>query len=92
MTAREEEVLDATDMDMIRSGDRLGPKLGAKVARILEGIEELRGERGKLREALEWYGENARLCRLIHSEGDTGRNALAKDGGNRAREALKAAQ
>jgi len=40
--------------------------------------------------ALEWYAENARLCRLIHSEGDTGRNALAKDGGNLAKSTLKA--
>ena len=45
-------------------------------------------ERDALRAALEWYGENARLCRLIHSEGDKGRNALAEDGGNRARAAL----
>ena len=36
-------------------------------------------------EALEWYGEQARLARLIHSEGDAGRHALARDGGNRAR-------
>jgi hypothetical protein len=39
-------------------------------------------------EALEWYAEQTRLCRLIHSEGDAGRNALAADGGKRAREAL----
>jgi hypothetical protein len=41
-----------------------------------------------LQAALEWYGENARLCRLIHDEGDKGRNALADDGGKRARAAL----
>jgi hypothetical protein len=41
-----------------------------------------------LREALEWYGEQARLARLIHSEGDAGRHALADDGGKRARAAL----
>jgi hypothetical protein len=45
----------------------------------------------KLVKALEWYGEQARLCRLIHSEGDAGRNALAADGGGIAREALAAA-
>ena len=39
-------------------------------------------------EALEWYGEQARLCRLIHSEGDAGRTALAADGGKRATAAL----
>lgn len=39
-------------------------------------------------EALKWYAEQTRLCRLIHSEGDAGRNALADDGGKRAREAI----
>lgn len=34
--------------------------------------------------ALKWYGEQARLCRLIHSEGDAGRKALSDDGGRRA--------
>lgn len=39
-------------------------------------------------DALEWYGEQARLCRLIHSEGDVGRHALSNDGGRLAREAM----
>jgi hypothetical protein len=42
-----------------------------------------------LEDALRWYGEQARLAKLIHSEGDSGRNALAKDGGERARTALQ---
>lgn len=46
----------------------------------------------KMREALEWYGEQARLARLIHSEGDSGRHALAEDGGKRARAALSTKQ
>lgn len=41
-------------------------------------------------EALEWYGEQARLARLIHSEGDAGRHALAADGGKRASDVLAA--
>ncbi len=41
-----------------------------------------------LREVLAWYGEQARLARLIHSEGDEGRHALAADGGKRAITAL----
>lgn len=41
-------------------------------------------------EALRWYGEQSRLARLIHSEGDAGRNAIASDGGGRARAALAA--
>jgi len=39
-------------------------------------------------EELEWYGEQARLARLIHSEGDAGRHALQDDGGKRARAIL----
>lgn len=49
--------------------------------RAADEIERLRAE-------LEWYGEQARLARLIHSEGDEGRHALAADGGKRARDAL----
>jgi hypothetical protein len=41
-----------------------------------------------LEKALDWYGENARLARLIHAEGDLGRYNLAHDGGDRARQAL----
>jgi len=43
-----------------------------------------------LRTALEWYGEQARLARLIHSGGDPGRQALAEDGGKRAAAILAA--
>ena len=42
----------------------------------------------QLEAELAWYGEQVRLCRLIHSEGDAGRHALAADGGKRARAAL----
>jgi Lar family restriction alleviation protein len=45
-----------------------------------------------LLEALAWYGEQARLCRLIHSEGDSGRHALSDDGGKRALAAIAQAQ
>lgn len=41
-----------------------------------------------LRSALEWYGEQARLARLIHREGDAGRHALADDGGKLAKKVL----
>lgn len=54
-------------------------------------LEAARGRERGLREALEWYGEQARLCRLIHSEGDAGRYALSNDGGKRARAALTGA-
>jgi hypothetical protein len=51
-------------------------------------IAELRERNARFEAALHWYGWNARLCRLIHSEGDVGRNALAADGGERARRLL----
>ena len=51
-------------------------------------ITALRAEVERSRGALEWYGEQARLCRLTHSEGDKGRFALNEDGGERARQAL----
>ena len=53
--------------------------------------EPISGDKRRIAELeaeLTWYGEQARLCRLIHSEGDAGRNALAADGGKRARAAL----
>lgn len=46
----------------------------------------------ELVDALNWYAEQARLCRLIHSEGDSGRKALDADGGQRARAALAKAE
>lgn len=42
----------------------------------------------EMAEALAWYGEQARLARLVHSGGDEGRNAIASDGGNKARALL----
>lgn len=58
--------------------------------RVSESIAaELREKVERLRKALEWYGEQARLARLIHSGGDKGRHALAEDGGRRARSELE---
>ena len=51
-----------------------------------------RAAKAPLIEALEWYGENARLAKLIHTEGDVGRHAIAQDGGERARAAIAAAE
>ena len=59
-----------------------------KCASADDRCEALAAERDVLREALAWYREQARLARLIHSEGDAGRHALADDGGDRARAAL----
>jgi hypothetical protein len=57
-------------------------------AYLLTALRSSQERERRLAEALEWYGENARLCRLIHSEGDKGRHALADDGGKRAQAAL----
>ncbi|WP_203155007.1 hypothetical protein [Methylobacterium aquaticum] len=51
-------------------------------------IAQVEADNAMLRDALSWYGEQARLCRLAHSEGDAGRQALDADGGTRARVAL----
>jgi hypothetical protein len=66
----------------IASARQLVPALAAENA-------ALKAEVARLREALEWYGEQARLCRIIHSAGDAGRTALSEDGGSRARATLK---
>lgn len=55
---------------------------------VLETLTWQRARIAELEAALTWYGEQARLARLIHSEGDAGRHALADDGGERARKAL----
>lgn len=52
---------------------------------LLKALVEI----GRLRDALKWYGEQARLSRLIHCEGDARRHALSNDGGKKARAALK---
>jgi len=55
-------------------------------------IDALKAEKAELLVALTWYGEQSRLARLIHREGDTGRAAIASDGGRRAAEAIAKAQ
>lgn len=58
--------------------DNLGRPLAPQPSRTANALP---GDVGMLRAELEWYGEQARLARLIHSEGDAGRHALAGDGG-----------
>lgn len=74
-----------TDAQVLYMADNGLPVTSADVRRLV-------AEKKALREALEWYGENARLARLIHSDGDKGRFALAEDGGERARAALRSEQ
>ena len=62
-------------------GEEWPNEAAAEITRLREEVE-------KLKVALAWYGEQARLARLVHSEGDRGRHALADDGGKRASAAL----
>jgi uncharacterized protein (DUF2342 family) len=73
----------------------IGPATPATMADVMAALRhanEILKNRNELIAELEatlaWYGEQARLARLIHSEGDAGRQALAADGGERARAAL----
>ncbi|HEV7352546.1 MAG TPA: hypothetical protein VGN74_05395 [Brevundimonas sp.] len=61
----------------------------ATVLDLIARIRHLEAEREKDREALLFYAEQSRLARLIHSEGDAGRQAISEDGGKIARARLE---
>ena len=44
---------------------------------------------GELKSALEWYAEHVAGCRKLGRDGDIARGKLDRDGGTKAREALK---
>lgn len=71
--------------DCDRVAQRLGCAADAAAAKLMSIDDRI----AKLEAELSWYGEQTRLCRLIHSEGDAGRHALAADGGKRARQVLQ---
>ena len=50
---------------------------------------DLKAERDRLREALQWYEEIVGECNRRGQEGEDARNALAQDVGARARTALQ---
>jgi hypothetical protein len=50
---------------------------------VADELTALTAKVALLTEALEWYGERARLARLIHSGGDPARFELSDDGGKR---------
>ena len=87
-----------SDNDLIRRGDAMRivdedetAAFAYEQLRALPAADPLADPRVQaLVEALEWYREQARLARLIHSEGDAGRHALQADGGKRAAAALAA--
>ena len=63
-------------------------KLPVEIDRIVDERDVATAKVALMTEALEWYGERARLARLIHSGGDPARFELSDDGGKRARRAL----
>ena len=86
-----------SDNDLIRRGDALKvlrweySRQDRAAITALPAADPLADPRVQaLVEALDWYREQARLARLIHSEGDAGRHALQADGGKRAAAALAA--
>lgn len=55
---------------------------------LAQGIKEAADRIDALEKALRFYADNAAKCRLLHREGDVGRQALNDDGGFIARAAL----
>ena len=52
-------------------------------------LEDHQARIAELEGVVRRYGEQARLCRLIHSEGDAARQWLSQDGGKLAKDTLK---
>ena len=73
---------------MSETTDEAAFTLGMEIKALRDDAERDADKITRLRAALEWYGENARLARLIHTEGDEGRHALSEYGGKRARDVL----
>ena len=71
-----------------RAVQSMNDLLRAANAKMIAERDAQAQENARLKAALEWYGAQARLCRLIHSEGNIGRHAIQEDGGKRARAAL----
>lgn len=63
-------------------------KWKSRAERAETQLAEMRKALAEKDAALVWYENNVAGCRLIHSGGDAHRNALAEDGGRRAKEAI----
>ncbi len=73
--------LERRASDMVRSlAAERDRQYDENVTQIMK-VAALEAEAQRMREALEWYEEKARLCRLIHNEGEAARQALHRDGG-----------
>lgn len=71
----------------LRADDHKTIKQG-EVCQLRVELRAAQAEALELREALEWYEEQARNCRKLSFLGTPARVALAADGGERARAAL----
>lgn len=70
--------------EMTLASKNLLTVVAAKLRSQAADLSTLRARVAEVERELAWYGEQARLCRLIHREGDAGRQALSDDGGKRA--------
>lgn len=73
-----EIVLTDVDLDATKS-----------LAYLIEENDRLEARVRELEEALTWYRDKAEGCRKVTSEGNDARRSLDKDGGDKARAALK---
>jgi signal transduction histidine kinase len=87
--AKAERERDEAIAEEARKRRKLHEDAWAEARKFLARAKAAEARVKALEEALVWYGEQARLARLIHSEGDKGRHALADDGGRRARATLE---
>lgn len=72
---------------MTKTNETKYHKRGCK-SRLIEERDAAQAEAREYREALEWYESKAHYCNARSTEGESARNALAKDIGGRARAAL----
>jgi hypothetical protein len=88
------DYVDAQKCRVVDCNGELGGYTGQQMVQAFIAGQTLSGGREveRLREALEWYAEQSEGCRKIGSVGDPHRQALARDGGQRARAALTVAK
>jgi|TARA_B110000908_G_scaffold170039_1_gene228524 hypothetical protein len=66
------------------------PSVSEYIAHWEGRAEKAEARVAELKSALEWYAENVSGCRKLGLDGDIARGKLDRDGGTKAREALKA--
>ena len=84
-------VLIAEETDGTPAGDKIDQANARRIARVPDmeqTILDQAAEIERLREALQWYADKTNDCNRFGSDGDAARDALTKDTGDRARQAL----